>query len=144
MLATCGDLGIGFVPWGPLGMGFLTGTIGPSTRLDPKSDLRSGFDRFSPANLAANRSIVAWLTEFAASKNATPAQIALAWLLAQKPCIVPIPGTRNPMHLDENLQAMNVDLTPADLTEIEGALSRVTVHGGRMNKEQMEVVDGTG
>ena len=73
---------IGFVPWGPLGMGFLTGTIGPSTRLDPKSDLRSGFDRFAPANLAANRSIVDWLKEFAASKNATPAQIALAWLLA--------------------------------------------------------------
>ena len=143
VLATCEDLGIGFVPWGPLGMGFLTGTIGPSTRLDPKSDLRSGFDRFSPANLAANRSIVDWLKEFAASKNATPAQIALAWLLAQKPWIVPIPGTRNPIHLDENLQAMNVDLTPADLTEIEGALSRVTVHGGRMNKEQMEVVDGT-
>ena len=123
-------------------MGFLTGTIRPSTRLAPKSDLRSGFDRFSPANLAANRSIVDWLQEFAASKNATPAQFALAWLLAQKPWIVPIPGTRNPTHLDENLQAMNIDLTPADLTEIEGALSRVTVHGGRMNKEQMEVVDG--
>ena len=143
VLATCEDLGIGFVPWGPLGMGFLTGTIGPDPRLDPKSDLRSGFDRFSPANLAANRSIVDWLKEFAAHKKATPAQIALAWLLAQKPWIVPIPGTRNRIHLDENLQAMNVDLTPADLTEIEVALSRVTVHGGRMNEEQMEVVDET-
>ncbi len=143
VLATCEDLGIGFVPWGPLGMGFLTGTIGPGTRLDPKSDLRSGFDRFSPANLAANRSIVDWLKEFAAHKKATPAQIALAWLLAQKPWIVPIPGTRNRIHLDENLQALNVGLTPADLTEIEVALSRVTVHGGRMNEEQMEVVDET-
>src|SRR4249919_1851970 len=143
VLAVCEELGIGFVPWGPVGMGYLTGKIDVQTKLDPKTDLRSGFDRFSPANLAANQSIVAWLTDFASSKNATPAQVALAWLLAQKPWIVPIPGTRNPSHLDENLQSLGVELSTSDLAQIESALSRFTVHGGRMNAEQMKVVDET-
>ena len=141
VLATCEELGIGFVPWGPVGMGYLTGKVDVRTKLDPKTDLRSGFDRFSPDNLAANRPILEFLESFAKKKNATPAQIALAWLLAQKPWIVPIPGTRNLDHLHENLQAIHVELTPADLGEIEGALSKIKVHGGRMNEEQMQVVD---
>ena len=141
VLATCGELGIGFVPWGPLGMGYLTGKLDVRTRLDPSTDLRSGFERFSPDNLAANRPMLEFLERLAEKKNATPAQIALAWLLAEKPWIVPIPGTRNLNHLDENLQAIPVQLTPADLGEIESALSKITVHGGRMNAEQMRVVD---
>ena len=122
VLAACEELGIGFVPWGPVGMGYLTGKIDARTKLDPKTDLRAGFDRFTPENLAANWPIVDLLRRFAAKKNATPAQIALAWLLAQKPWIVPIPGTRSMDHLNENLGAINVQLTPADLREIERAL----------------------
>jgi aryl-alcohol dehydrogenase-like predicted oxidoreductase len=93
--------------------------------------------------MAANQPIVDLLKQVAASKNVTPAQIALAWLLAQKPWIVPIPGTRNINHLTENLGAINVQLTPADLREIDMALSKIKVHGGRMNAEQMQVVDQT-
>ena len=118
----CEELGIGFVPWGPVGMGYLTGKIDANTKLDPKTDLRSGFDRFSPENLAANMPFVDLLTRFAATKNATPAQIALAWLLAQKPFIVPIPGTRNMDHLRENLGAIDVQLTPADLNELDAGV----------------------
>ncbi len=143
VLQACEELGIGFVPWGPVGMGYLTGKIDARTELDPKTDLRSGFDRFSPENLAANRRIVDWLTQFAKKKNATAAQIALAWLMAQKPWIVPIPGTRNIDHLNENLGAINVQLTPADLREIDTAFSKIKVHGGRMNEEQMRIVDQT-
>jgi aryl-alcohol dehydrogenase-like predicted oxidoreductase len=143
VLKTCEELGIGFVPWGPVGMGYLTGKMDARTKLDPKTDLRSGFDRFSPENLAANQPVVDLLKRFAEKKNATPAQIALAWLLAQKPWIVPIPGTRDVDHLGENLGAINVQLTPADLREIETAFSKIKVHGGRMNEEQMRVVDQT-
>ena len=143
VLKTCEELGIGFVPWGPVGMGFLPGRLGAQTKLDPKTDLRSGFDRFSPESMAANMPIVDFLRQFADKKNATPAQIALAWLLAQKPWIVPIPGTRNLDHLSENLGAIHVALTPADLHEIDTALSTITVHGGRMNAEQMKAVDQT-
>jgi aryl-alcohol dehydrogenase-like predicted oxidoreductase len=143
VLQACEELGIGFVPWGPLGMGYLTGKMDARTTLDPKSDLRAGFDRFSPENLAANSPIVEAVQRFADRKNATPAQISLAWLLARKPWIVPIPGTRNIDHLHENLGATNVQLLPADLREIDTALSRITVHGGRMNEEQMKVVDQT-
>ena len=141
VLAACEELGIGFVPWGPIGMGFLTGTMGPQTTLDPKTDLRAGFTRFSPENLAANQPIVELLRRFAAEKRATPAQLALAWLLAQKPFIVPIPGTRNVNHLHENLGAADVRLTPEEVLQIEAAFSRVTVHGGRMNPMQMGAVD---
>jgi aryl-alcohol dehydrogenase-like predicted oxidoreductase len=143
VLKTCEELGIGFVPWGPVGMGYLTGKIDARTKFDPKTDLRSGFDRFSPENLAANTPIVDLLKRFAEKENATPAQVALAWLLAQKPWIVPIPGTRNIDHLDENLGAINVQLTPADIREIDTAFSQIKVHGGRMNEEQMKVVDQT-
>ena len=143
VLATCEELGIGFVPWGPVGMGYLAGKVDARTKLDPKMDLRSGFDRFSPENLAANKPIVDALRRFAEKKNATPAQISLAWLLAQKPFIVPIPGTRSIDHLSENLGAVNVQLTPEDLRELDSAVSQIKVHGGRMNAEQMKVVDQT-
>ena len=141
VLATCEELGIGFVPWGPVGMGYLTGKMDANTKLDPKTDFRSGFDRFSPENLAANMPVVDFLRRFAEKKNATPSQIALAWLMAQKPFIVSIPGTRNIDHLTENLGATNVHLMPADLREIETAISKIKVHGGRMNAMQMQIVE---
>jgi len=143
VLKTCEELGIGFVPWGPVGMGYLTGKIDARTKFDPKTDLRSEFDRFSPENITANMPVVDLLRRFAKKKNATPAQIALAWLLAQKPWIVPIPGTRNIDHLNENLKAINVQLTPADLREIETAFSKIKVHGGRMSEKYMRDVDQT-
>ena len=122
-------------------MGYLTGEIGARTKLDPKTDLRAEFARFSPENVAANWPIVQLLTRFAGEKGATPAQIALAWLLAQKPWIVPIPGTRNMGHLNENLGAIDVRLTPADLRDLEAAFSKLTVHGGRMSEKHMRDVD---
>jgi aryl-alcohol dehydrogenase-like predicted oxidoreductase len=141
VLATCEELGIGFVPWGPLGMGYLTGKIDARTKFDPKTDFRSGFERFSPESIAANMPIVDLLRRFAEKKSATPAQIALAWLLAQKPWIIPIPGTRNVDHLNENLGAVNVQLTSADLREIETAFSEIKVHGGRMSEKYMQEVE---
>ena len=143
VLATCEELGIGFVPWGPVGQGYLTGKINARTKFDPKMDIRSAFPRFSPENIAANMPIIDFLSRFAEKKNATPAQISLAWLLAQKPFIVPIPGTRNIDHLHENGAAINVQLTSEDLQQIDSALSKIKVHGGRMNEEQMKVVDQT-
>jgi aryl-alcohol dehydrogenase-like predicted oxidoreductase len=141
VLATCEELGIGFVPWGPVGQGYLTRKIDVRTKFDPKMDMRSGFPRFSPENIEANMPIVDLIRRFAEKKNATAAQISLAWLLAQKPSIVPIPGTRNIDHLNENLGAINVQLTLGDVQEIDNALSKIEVHGGRMNEEQMKVVD---
>ncbi|HEX6370859.1 MAG TPA: aldo/keto reductase [Longimicrobium sp.] len=141
VLAACEELGIGFVPWGPVGMGYLTGRMDARTRLDPNTDLRAGFDRFTPANLNANMPIVEALRGFAGKKNAAPAAVALAWLLAQKPWIVPIPGTRNTAHLNENLGGAVLQLTPEDLGELENTISRLTVHGGRMNVMQMQMVD---
>ena len=141
VLALCEELGIGFVPWGPVGMGYLTGEIGARTELDPKTDLRADFSRFSSQNVVANWPIVQILTRCAGEKGATPAQIALAWLLAQKSWIVPIPGTRSIGHLNENLGAIDVQLTPADLRELEAAFSKITVHGGRMSEKHMQAVD---
>jgi aryl-alcohol dehydrogenase-like predicted oxidoreductase len=143
VLATCEELRIGFVPWGPVGQGYLTRKIDVRTKFDPKMDMRSGFPRFSPENIAANMPMVDLIKRFAEKKNATPAQISLAWLLAQKPFIVPIPGTRNIDHLNENLGATRVQLTAADLGEIDAAVSKIKVYGGRMNEEQMKVVDQT-
>lgn len=143
VLATCEELGIGFVPWGPVGQGYLPGKMDAGTTFDAKSDMRSGFPRFAPENLAANTPAVDALKRFAAAKKVTPAQFALAWLLAQKPWIVPIPGTSKTDHLIENLGAVKVELKPADLAEIEAEFSRIKVHGGRMNEEQMKVVDQT-
>ena len=143
VLQTCEELGIGFVPWGPVGMGYLTGKMNADTKLDPKTDLRATFDRFSPENMTANMPIVDLLKRFAQKKNAAPSQIALAWLMAQKPFIVSIPGTRNMDHLNENLGALNVQLTPADLSELETEFAKLKVHGGRMNEMQLKVVDQT-
>ena len=143
VLKTCEELGIGFVPWGPVGQGYLTVKIDAQTKFDPKMDVRSEFPRFSSENIAANMPIVDFLRQFSEKKNATPVQISLAWLLAQKPFIVPIPGTRSVDHLHENLRAVDVQLTPADLREIETALSKIEVHGGRMNEERMNAVDQT-
>jgi aryl-alcohol dehydrogenase-like predicted oxidoreductase len=143
VLAACEELGIGFVPWGPIGQGYLTRKIDARTKFDAKMDLRSGFPRFSPENIAANMPMVDLIKRFAEKKNATPAQISLAWLLAQKPFIVPIPGTSNIDHLNENLGATRVQLTPADLAELDAAVSKIKVYGGRMNEEQMKVVDQT-
>jgi aryl-alcohol dehydrogenase-like predicted oxidoreductase len=142
VLETCGELGIGFVPWGPVGQGYLTVKIDARTKFDPK-DTRSEFPRFSPENIEANMPIVDFLKQFSEKKNATPVQISLAWLLAQEPFIVPIPGTRSADHLQENLRAIDIQLTPANLREIETALSKIVVHGGRMNEERMMAVDQT-
>ncbi|MBB3398795.1 aryl-alcohol dehydrogenase-like predicted oxidoreductase [Rhizobium sp. BK060] len=141
VLAVCEELGIGFVPWGPVGMGYLTGEMDGSTKLDPKTDIRSTFERFSPENLAANMPIVEFLRQFSAKKGATPSQVALAWLLARKPFIVPIPGTRDVAHLEENLGAARVQLSAADLQDIDAAMAKIAVHGGRMNSMQMDLVD---
>lgn len=142
VLSICEELGIGFVPWGPVGMGYLTGTMNGATKLDPKTDFRTGFDRFSPANLAANQPIVDVLKKVGHRRNATPAQVSLAWLLAQKAFIVPIPGTRNPVHLRENLASIDLQLDPADIKEIDIAFARMNVQGQRMNADQMRIVDG--
>lgn len=141
VLAACEELGIGFVPWGPMGMGYLTGTVTADTKLDPKTDLRTGFDRFSAESLRANWPFVEALRRFGKSKGATPSQVALAWLLAQKAWIVPIPGTRSLRHLDENLGATALRLSPADLRELATAAAAIKVRGGRMNEMQMQVVD---
>jgi aryl-alcohol dehydrogenase-like predicted oxidoreductase len=143
VLKTCGELGIGFVPWGPVGQRYLGMKINAQTKFDSQKDVRSEFPRFSPENMAANMPIVDFLRQFSEKKSATPVQISLAWLLAQKPYIVPIPGTRSADHLHENLRAIDVQLTPADLREIETALSKIEVHGGRMNEERMMAVDQT-
>jgi aryl-alcohol dehydrogenase-like predicted oxidoreductase len=141
LLDTCEELGIGFVPWGPMGMGYLTQEITADTRFDAKSDLRAGFDRFKPESLAANKPFVDRITQLAQKKKATTAQLSLAWLLARKPFIVPIPGTGKVKHLQENIGASLIVLTAADLKEIESALSDLAVHGGRMNAEQMKAVE---
>ena len=143
VLLACEELGIGFVPWGPVGMGYLTGRIDVNTKLDPKLDLRAGFDRFSRANISANKPIIDQLKRIAQKEKATPSQIALAWLLAQRPWIVPIPGTRSLAHFNENVQAVNVQLSAADLREIDSVFSKLKVHGGRMNAMQMQLVDQT-
>jgi aryl-alcohol dehydrogenase-like predicted oxidoreductase len=114
-----------------------------NTKLDPKTDLRTSFERFSPKNMAANRPVVDLLKQVATRKGATPSQVALAWLLAQKPFIVPIPGTRNSAHLNENHGALKIELTADDLQGMRAELSRITIHGGRMNEPQMELVDTT-
>jgi aryl-alcohol dehydrogenase-like predicted oxidoreductase len=124
------QLGIGFVPFSPLGKGFLTGAISAETTFD-KTDFRNVVPRFTEEDRKANQSLVELLGEIAARKKATPAQIALAWLLAQKPWIVPIPGTTKLHRLEENLSAAAVELTPDDLRGIESALSAVTVQGDR-------------
>jgi aryl-alcohol dehydrogenase-like predicted oxidoreductase len=130
VLPTCKELGIGFVPWSPTGQGFLTSKVDPAMTF-PASDVRSWFPRFTPEARRANKPLVDLLSQLAALKNATPAQIALAWLLAQKPWIVPIPGTTKLEHLEENLGAAAVQLTPDDLAEIASTTAQIKVHGAR-------------
>ncbi len=130
LLPTLEELGIGFVPFSPLGKGFLTGKMDENTPLD-STDFRSTLPRFTPENRKANLALVDLLGKIAQGKKATPAQIALAWLLAQKPWIVPIPGTTKLNRLDENIGAAAVELTPNDLREIESAASKITVQGAR-------------
>ena len=142
VLQTCEELGIGFVPWGPLGQGFLAGKLplNMQTGLDGTTDLRSTFPRFSREVMQANQPILDFLKAFGEKKGATRAQIALAWLAAQKPWIVSIPGTTKLDHSRENLSSINVHLTPEDLQEMESAFARLTVHGGRMDTKQMDQI----
>jgi aryl-alcohol dehydrogenase-like predicted oxidoreductase len=130
VLPTLEELGIGFVPYSPLGKGFLTGKIDANATFD-KTDFRSQIPRFAPEALKANQAVIALLDKIAQRKNATPAQIALAWVLAQKPWMVPIPGTTKLHRLEENLGALAVELTADDLCEIESASSKITVEGAR-------------
>jgi aryl-alcohol dehydrogenase-like predicted oxidoreductase len=141
LLDTCEELEIGFVPWGPIGMGYLTQKLDAQTKFDPKSDLRAGFDRFRPESIAANKPFVDRITEFAKRKGATTAQLSLAWLLARKPFIVPIPGTGKVEHLRENIESARIVMTTEDMQEIASALSEFEVHGGRMNEQQMKIVE---
>lgn len=130
VLPTCEELGIGFVPWSPLGQGFLTGKVQATDTFD-KGDVRSWFPRFTPEAMKANQPVVDLLNKIAERKNATAAQIALAWLLAQKPWIVPIPGTRKSHRLDENLASAEVALSDEDLREIDHTSRQIDVQGGR-------------
>jgi aryl-alcohol dehydrogenase-like predicted oxidoreductase len=130
IIPTLEELGIGLVPFSPLGKGFLTGAITENTQFD-QEDNRGSFPRFSPAARKANRALVDLIALFAAKKNATSAQIALAWLLAQKPWIVPIPGTAKLQRLEENIGAVAVELTPEDLRELDAAIAKIPVYGDR-------------
>jgi aryl-alcohol dehydrogenase-like predicted oxidoreductase len=130
VIPTLEELGIGFVPFSPLGKGFLTGKINEKTTFD-SSDFRNIVPRFTPENRKANQALVDQLSKIAKRKNSTPAQIALAWLLAQKPWIVPIPGTTKLPRLDENIGAVAVELTPNDLREIDSAAAKITIQGAR-------------
>src|SRR6202789_2021209 len=134
------ELGIGFVPYSPLGKGFLTGKMDENTTFD-KTDFRSTLPRFTPEALKVNKARIDLLAKIGQQKNATPAQIALAWLLAQKPWIVPIPGTTKLHRLDENIGALAVELTPEDLREIDAAASKITVQGARY-PERLEQMTG--
>ena len=134
------ELGIGFVPFSPLGRGFLTGKIDENTTFD-STDFRSTVPRFAPEARKANRALVDLIESIAQRKGATPAQIALAWLLAQKPWIVPIPGTTKLHRLRENVEAASVELTDGDLRDIESAASRITVQGHRYSEGSQQMVD---
>jgi aryl-alcohol dehydrogenase-like predicted oxidoreductase len=139
VIPTLEELGIGFVPFSPLGKGFLTGKISEDTQFD-KSDFRNIVPRFTPENRKANQALVDLIGKFAQQKKATPAQIALAWLLAQKPWIVPIPGTTKLPRLEENIGAAAVELTPEDLRQLESAASKITLRGARYPEELQKLV----
>ena len=140
VLPTCEELGIGFVPWSPLGQGFLTGTIDASTKFE-STDFRTSFPRFTEEARKANQAVVDLLKQIAQRKNATPAQIALAWLLARKPWIVPIPGTTKIHRLEENIGAASLELTPDDLDEINAAASRIPIQGERLPESILRLSD---
>jgi aryl-alcohol dehydrogenase-like predicted oxidoreductase len=134
------ELGIGFVPFSPLGKGYLTGKIDESTTFD-STDFRNTVPRFSPENRKANQALVELLGRIAGRKEATPAQVALAWLLARKPWIVPIPGTTKPHRLKENVAAAAVDLSADDLRDIEDAASKIAVQGARYSEAAQKMID---
>lgn len=140
VLPTLDELGIGFVPFSPLGRGFLTGTIDETTAFD-SSDFRNTSPRFAPEARKANQALIALIAAIAARKNATPAQIALAWLLAQKPWIVPIPGTTKLHRLEQNIGATTLELSANDLREIDIATARISVHGARYSESAERMVD---
>lgn len=140
-LALCDELGIGLVAWGPLGQGFLTGAITHDMKFDDANDLRKDFPRFTPAALEANFKVVDFLKELASRKGITPAQIALAWLLAQKPWIVPIPGGTRLQHLDDNIAAAEVELTAGDLREIDQAFSTIDIKGAPLSAALDAAID---
>lgn len=135
VLPTCEELGIGFVPWSPLGQGYLTGKITPATPFDPASDLRAGFPRFTPEARRANRPVVELLERVGRRSGAMPGQVALAWLLARKPWIVPIPGTTKVDHLVENFGALEIRLTADDVKEIEDGFAAIHVQGARSSEQ---------
>ena len=139
IIPTLEELGIGFVPFSPLGKGFLTGKIDEKTQFD-STDFRNVVPRFTPENRKANQALVDVLSKLAVKKNATPAQLTLAWLLAQKPWIVPIPGTTKLTRLEENLGAVDVELSAEDLRDIEAAAAGVTIQGARYPKQFQEMV----
>ena len=140
VIPTLEELGIGFVPYSPLGKGFLTGKIDENTTFD-STDFRNTLPRFTPEARKMNQALIDLLGKIAEPKKATPAQIALAWLLAQEPWIVPIPGTTKLKRLEENIGAVEIELTPDDLREIEGASSRIKVEGARY-PEKLEAMTG--
>ena len=140
MIPTLEELGIGLVPYSPLGKGSLTGKFDENAKFD-SSDFRSTLPRFTPEALQANQAFISLLASIGARKKATPAQIALAWLLAQKPWIVPIPGTTKLNRLDENIGALSVELTVDDLHDIEEAAAKITVQGARY-PERLEKMTG--
>jgi aryl-alcohol dehydrogenase-like predicted oxidoreductase len=139
-MPTLEELGIGFVPFSPLGKGFLTGKIDENTKFE-KTDFRSSVPRFSEENRAANKRIVEIIEGIAKRKNATPAQVALAWLLARKPWIVPIPGTTKLHRLEENIGGTRVDLSAADLKEIETSSSGIVIQGNRYSESAQKMID---
>ncbi|SFA69422.1 Predicted oxidoreductase [Collimonas sp. OK607] len=141
VLPVCEELGIGFVPWGPLGTGFLTGAIDANTRFDSNTDLRASFPRFTPEAIQANMPVVDMLRTIAARKGATPVQIALAWLLAQKPWIVPIPGMDKIAYIDDNLKSVDVELDADDLREIEQRMSQIAIQGARLDDGLLSMSD---
>ena len=132
VLPLCEELGIGFVPWSPLGMGFLTGTVTATTRFD-EPDFRATVPRFAPDALPSNMPLVELVRTWARRKNATPAQLALAWLSARKPWIVPIPGTTKVAHLEENVAAASISFSAAELKELDAALAAIPIRGERLS-----------
>ncbi len=141
VLPVCEELGIGFVPWGPLGTGFLTGAITPDTTFDSETDLRATFPRFTREAMQANMPLVEMLNDIAARKGVSTVQIALAWLLAQKPFIVPIPGMDKLEYIEDNIKSVDLSLTSDDLREIEERLKAIAIQGDRLSKELLSLSD---
>ena len=140
VLPTCGELGIGFVPFSPLGKGFLTGTVSTSTEFAP-GDIRASIPRFEAENRAANQALVEHVAALARAKDATPGQVALAWLLAQQPWIVPIPGTRRLERVEENAASTQVALSADERADLDELAARIGVQGNRYNEQGMSLVN---